>query len=360
MDPCLREEFNNVPLEREVMGNLLDKEEVRWCGAETGCLTERGDQGLDQNTRAQQCDHPEGRGHASGASALGPEQEWQAGMRRGEAPSLGVADDFTFEGVFSGDVMSPGARRHGDSSSVEDRGGDREEFGTGILYKIRRNGQMEVVAFVKDSDAYNCGFIQDGDQLNSVDSVPISVMTWSQLRTALGGTRGSTVSSVTSQNSKTTEELPTGRGIAHICTLRMIVSPSLPPSNFRAARLGCPQVFEAVEWQGDDPRNKPRQGLCEDHQDRQFGSQPDVRPFFPPSFPHNFLIFSTFSLLQIFSGEEECRVSNKGGRREPVEEQRDAILGGMHRILLLLIAPRLMNFIEQRRCTKLLSNSFDT
>jgi hypothetical protein len=148
-------------------------------------------------------------------------------MRRGEAPSLGGADDFTFEGVFSGDMMSPGARQHGDSSSVDDRGGDREEYGTGILYKTRRNGQMEVVAFVKDSDAYHCGFIQDGDQLNSVDSVPISLMTWSQLRTALGGTRGSTVSNVTLQNSKTTEELPTGRGIAHICTLRMIVSPSL-------------------------------------------------------------------------------------------------------------------------------------
>jgi hypothetical protein len=192
VDPCQLEHCKHG----QVMGNLLDKEEVRWCGADTGCLTDCRDQGFHQDARAQQRDPPKGRAPASGASAaLGPELEGQAGKMRGEAPSLGIADDFTFEVVFSGDAMSPVARRRVDSSSVDDREGDREDYGAGILYRTRRDGQMEVVAFVKDSDAYRCGFIQDGDQLNSVDSIPISVMTWSQLRSALGGRKGTTVSS---------------------------------------------------------------------------------------------------------------------------------------------------------------------
>lgn len=179
-------------LERVVfsMGNLLDKEDVRCCGADTDCLADRGDQGPIQSPHAQEPGTCKGKRIA--LDALGAEGD-EAGGRQVAPPSLGGVDEFTFEEVYTGGLTSPGFRRHGDVSSVDDDE-DTEDYGTGILFKTRRDGQMVVAAFVKESDAYLCGCIQDGDQLHSIGSVPISRMSSSQVHSALGGRKDTRVS----------------------------------------------------------------------------------------------------------------------------------------------------------------------
>ncbi|KAJ1467070.1 hypothetical protein T484DRAFT_1859866 [Baffinella frigidus] len=48
-------------------------------------------------------------------------------------------------------------------------GPDTGQHGVGLVFRTTRDGKMVVSSFVKDSSAYECGLVRDGDILNSVE-----------------------------------------------------------------------------------------------------------------------------------------------------------------------------------------------
>lgn len=75
----------------------------------------------------------------------------------------------------------------------EDQTCARELHGVGIIFKMRRDGHMEVMAFIKSGDAFQSGAIQDGDQLFSINSIPVSGLSLEQVTSLLLGPEGSQV-----------------------------------------------------------------------------------------------------------------------------------------------------------------------
>eukprot|EP00282_Hemiselmis_andersenii_P001045 CAMPEP_0114110734 /NCGR_PEP_ID=MMETSP0043_2-20121206/1466_1 /TAXON_ID=464988 /ORGANISM="Hemiselmis andersenii, Strain CCMP644" /LENGTH=298 /DNA_ID=CAMNT_0001202695 /DNA_START=165 /DNA_END=1063 /DNA_ORIENTATION=+ len=118
---------------------------------------------------------------------------------RGKAPDLGKITEptlqegvvFTFEEHAGQDATKIDAESF---VAAENSQKEVEQlYGVGVIFKHARDGKMMVMAFVRSSSAYDCGAIQDGDILHSVDSNPVDLLPQSYVNAMLLGEKNSWV-----------------------------------------------------------------------------------------------------------------------------------------------------------------------